>query len=149
MASLAYADAIPDHRNGNMTRSAAAVFTGVAVLGGVGLAALGAVRFVVPGGLGGDDPGALILTVFGIALLAEIVAGYATGRIAPSHPCQHAAGVAVLISVIVLLSGIMSSEPYSVAASQAGVNLLQIPGLVLGAYVASRGKAKFGQIQAS
>lgn len=149
MGNLAYAESDPKHWKASMTRSAAAVLTGVAVLGGVGLAALGAVRFVVPGGLGGDNPGALILTVFGIALLAEIVAGFATGRIAPSHPCQHAAGVAVLISVIVLLSGIMSSEPYSVAASQAGVNLLQIPGLVLGAYVASRGKAKIGQIQAS
>lgn len=142
MASLAYADAKPDHRNGNMTRSAAAVLTGVAVLGVVGLAALILMRLVQPNGLGGDNPGVLILIVFGIALLAEIVAGYATGRIAPSHPCQHAAGVAVLISVIVLLSGIISSEPYSVAASQAGVNLLQIPGLVLGAYVASRLSAR-------
>ncbi|TFG61829.1 MAG: hypothetical protein E4H28_08370 [Gemmatimonadales bacterium] len=124
-----------------MTRSAAAVLAGVAVLGVVGIAALGAVRFVLPSGLGGDSAGALILIVLGIGLLAEIVAGYATARIAPSHPCQHGAGVAVLISVIILLSGFVSSEPYSVAASQAGVNLLQIPGLVLGAYLASRSKS--------
>ena len=124
-----------------MTRSAAAVLTGVAVLGVVGLAALGAVRFVLPSGLGGDNPGALVLTVLLVALIAEVVAGFATAKITPSHPCRHAAGVAVMISVIVLLAGVFSSEPYSVAASQAGVNLLQIPGLVLGAYVASRGNA--------
>ena len=125
-----------------MTRSAAAVLTGVAVLGVVGLAVLGAVRFVLPSGLGGDSPGALVLTVLVVALIAEIIAGFATAKIAPSRPCLHAAGVAVMISVIVLLSGFVSSEPYSVAASQAGVNLLQIPGLVLGAYVASRGSAE-------
>jgi len=124
-----------------MTRSAAAVLTGVAVLGVVGLAGLGAVRLVLPTELGGDNPGALVLTVLLVALIAEIVAGFATAKFAPSHPCQHAAGVAVMISVIVLLAGFFSSESYSVAVSQAGVNLLQIPGLVLGAYVASRGNA--------
>ena len=133
-----------------MTRSAAAVLTGVAVLGAVGLAGLAAVRLVLPSGLGGgDNPGALVLTVLVVALIAEIIAGFATAKIAPSHPCRHAAGVAVMISVIVLLSGFVSSEPYSVAASQAGVNLLQIPGLVLGAYVASRGNAESSQKQAS
>lgn len=132
-----------------MTRSATAVLIGAAVLGVTGVVALGAVRFVLPGGLSGDNPGSLILTVLGIALLAEIAAGISTARLAPSHPCQHAAGVAVLISAIVLLSGFVSSEPYSVAASQAGVNLLQIPGLVLGAYIASRGKTEVRQQQAS
>jgi hypothetical protein len=125
-----------------MTRSAAAVLTGVVVLGGTGIAVLSVVRFASPGGLGGDNPGSLILVVLGIALIAEIAAGYAAGRMAPCHPCRHAAGVAVLISVIVLLSGFVSSEPYGVAASQAGVNLLQIPGLMLGAYMASRSKPK-------
>jgi len=125
-----------------MTRSAAAVLTGVAVLGGTGIAVLSLVRFAAPGGLGGDDPASLILVVLGIALFAEIAAGYAAGRMAPFHPFRHAAGVAVLISVIVLLSGFVSSEPYGVAASQAGVNLLQIPGLMLGAYMASHSTSK-------
>ena len=132
-----------------MTRSATAVLVGAAVLGVTGVVALGAVRFVLPSGLGGDNPGSLILIVLGIALLAEIAAGIATARLAPSHPCRHAAGVAVLISVIVLLSGFVSSEPYSVAASQAGVNLLHIPGLVLGADIASRGKPEVRQQQAN
>ena len=132
-----------------MNRSAAAVLTGVAVLGVVGLAGLGAVRLVLPTELGGDNPGALVLTVLVVALIAEIIAGFATAKIAPSDPCRHAAGVALMISVIILISGFFSSEPYSVAASQAGVNLLQIPGLVLGAYVASRGNAGSGQKQAS
>ena len=128
-----------------MTRSAAAVLTGVAVLGIVGIAAISAVRLLLPSGLGGDSSSALILIGLGVALLAEIVSGYATARLAPNHPRRHAAGVAVLISLIVLLSGFVSSEPYSVAASQAGVNLLQIPGLILGAYVASRLKAEGGR----
>ena len=128
-----------------MTRSAAAVLTGVAVLGIVGIAAIGAVRLLLPSGLGCDSSSALILIGLGVALLAEIVSGYATARLAPNHPRRHAAGVAVLISLIVLLSGFVSSEPYSVAASQAGVNLLQIPGLILGAYVASRLKAEGGR----
>ena len=139
MGNLAYAESDPKHWKASMTRSAAAVLTGVAVLGGVGLAALGAVRFVVPGGLGGDDPGALILTVFGIALLAEIVAGFSTVRIAPTHPCQHAAGVDVLISVSVLLSGSMSSESHTVAASPDGVHPRHTPGRVLVPHVASGG----------
>ena len=104
-----------------MTRSAAAVLSGVAVLGIVGIAAIIAVRLLLPSGLGGDSSSALILIGLGAALLAEIVSGYATARLAPSHPKRHAAGVAVLISLIVLLSGLVSSEPYSVAASQAGV----------------------------
>jgi len=125
-----------------MTRSAAAVLTGVAVLGIVGIAAISVVRLLLPSGLGGDSSSALIFIGLGVALLAEIVSGYATARLAPSHPRRHAAGVAVLISLIVLLSGFVSSEPYSVAATQAGVNLLQIPGLMLGAYVALRLKAE-------
>ena len=122
-----------------MTRSAVAVLTGVAVLGVVGLAALAAMRLALPNGLGGDNPITLILIVLGIGLLAEVVAGYATARMAPSHPFPHAAGVAGLLSVIIVLYGFVSSEPFSVAASQAGMNLLQIPGLVLGAFVATRG----------
>jgi len=121
-----------------MTRSAAAVLTGVAVLGTVGLAALSLTRLILPGGLGGDNPTAVILLVIVIGLLAESVAGYATARIAPSHPYYHAVGVAVMLSVIVLMFGSMSAEPFSVAVSQASINLLQIPGLVLGAFVAKR-----------
>ncbi|MDH3296728.1 MAG: hypothetical protein OEM23_03470 [Gemmatimonadota bacterium] len=121
-----------------MTRSAAAVLTGVAVLGAVGLAALALTRLVFPGELGGDNPSGLILMVVAIGLVAEGAAGYAAGRIAPSHPYGHAVGVAALLSLIVLASGTLSSEPFSVAVSQAGINLLQIPGLVLGAFVAKR-----------
>lgn len=121
-----------------MTRSAAAVLTGVAVLGAVGLAALSLARLVLPGELGGDNPTALIFLVVVIGLLAESVAGYATARIAPSHPYYHAVGVAAMLSVIVLAFGTMSAEPFSVAVSQAGINLLQVPGLLLGAFVAKR-----------
>ena len=121
-----------------MTRSAAAVLTGVAVLGAVGLAALSLARLVLPGAFGGDNPTALVLLVVVIGLLAETVAGYATARIAPSHPYYHAVGVAAMLSVIVLVFGTMSAEPFSVAISQAGINLLQIPGLLLGAFVAKR-----------
>lgn len=151
MASLAYADADPDHRNGNMTRSAAAVLTGVAVLGVVGgLTALAVMRLVLPSGLGGNNPSTLILMVFGIVLIAEVIAGYATATIAPRHPYPHAAGVAVLLSVIILLVGVVSREPFGVAASQAGINLLQIPGLVLGAFVATRrSESRSGHNQSS
>ena len=108
------------------------------MLGVVGLAGLSVVRLLVPSGLEGDNPNVLILTVVGIGLVAEVIAGYATARIAPSHPYPHAAGVAVLFSVIIVLVGFLSREPFSVAMSQAGMNLLQIPGLVLGAFVAMR-----------
>lgn len=121
-----------------MTRSAAAVLTGVAVLGAVGLAALSLARLAFPGELGGDNPTAAVLLVVVIGLLAETVAGYATARIAPSHPYHHAVGVAAMLSVIVLAFGTISAEPFSVAVSQAGINLLQIPGLLLGAFVAKR-----------
>lgn len=121
-----------------MTRSAAGVLIGVAVLGAVGLAGLSAARLVVPSGLGGDNPTSVIFMVVGIGLLAESIAGYVTARIAPSHPYLHAVGVAALLSLIVLAFGAVSTEPFGVAAGQAGLNLLQIPGLVFGSFVAVR-----------
>lgn len=120
-------------------RSLIAVFAGLVVLAAVMLVEW---RIVValPAPIALPSPSTTLLRIVAMGLLAEVPAGYLTARLSPSFPFRHAFAVAVSAGLIG--GAVMSITGLSTFSLAAGLNLLQAPGILLGAWLQARGEAE-------
>ena len=96
-------------------------------------------RRFVPGGPADVPVTGQIVASLAIGLFAEIPAGYVVGRMAPAKPFVHGIALVVFFS---LLAGVQTGAAGGPAA---GVplflmNLMQIPGVLFGVWLAVRGR---------
>lgn len=118
----------------------------IAVMAGVGVLIL--IAFVSgyvtrtlfglgPGSAVGFTP-SLALGSLAIGLLAEIPGGWVTARLSPSRPYLHAVALVLFLSAFAAVTVFDGFAGLGQAGRVAAANLVQLPGVLLGAWLGAR-----------
>lgn len=118
-------------------RSVAAVLLGVLVLFAAAFGASYTFGALSVSNRGLTGPG-YTTVIWGAGLAGQALAGYAAARTAGRAPYAHAIGVGVVVVGLVLSPSLVQVVPDWWAVQVAAVNLLLLPGLLAGAWVASQ-----------
>jgi hypothetical protein len=121
----------------SILRSAAAIALGAVVLVGMLVIIMVAIRSFVPGGPADVPAAGQVVVSLAIGLLAEVPAGWVVGRIAPAKPYVHGIALVLFFS---LMAGLQTGATGGIAvgAPLFLLNLLQIPGVLVGVWLAVR-----------
>jgi len=121
------------------SRSVLAVISGAFVLLTVAVS-LGYLFSLLAVHLGSGPTSGLseLLIAVTIGLLAQIPAGYVVARFAPSWPYLHAIALVVAFSIAAGLLISTGAGPVDGGLETAAVNLIQLPGILLGVWIHER-----------
>ena len=121
----------------SIMRSIASIVLGAVVLVSMIMLIMVVIRRFVPGGPAGVPVAGQIVVSLAIGLLAEIPAGWTVGRLAPAKPYVHGIALVVFFS---LMAGLQTGATGGIAvgAPLFLMNLMQIPGVLVGVWLAVR-----------
>jgi hypothetical protein len=118
-------------------RSVAAVLLGVLVLFAAAFGASYTFGALSLSNRGLTGP-AYATVIWGAGLAGQALAGYAVARAAGRAPYAHAIGVGAVVVALVLSPSLLQVVPDWWAPQAAAVNLLLLPGLLAGAWIAAQ-----------
>jgi len=125
----------------SIVRSGVSLALGAIVLVGMIVIIMAVLRLLVPGGPSNVPVAGQMVVSLAIGLLAEVPAGWVVGRFAPAKPYVHGVALVLFFS---LMAGLQTGATGGIAvgAPLFLMNLLQIPGVLVGVWLAVRGRRR-------